>query len=151
MAIACALKSLGVAGFVLAGLAYPAAWGIDRAAGLEVLPVVASDAASVETNRGLWALNDGPKADVPGIYGTPAARVDRIVFSDAAKVLHPKEDPSLTLYLVSREDQHLQAQTLWYFALPMTVGGLVAGTALLLLGRRMGRRAAGAAPTPASS
>jgi hypothetical protein len=144
------LRGLGLAGLAVGLAAYPLALAVDRASGTELLPVTAADAASVDANRGLWELNGSPKKEVASIYGTPAGRPERIVFADAAKVLHPKEDPSLALYLVAREDHPLQARTLYYFALPATVGGIVAGAALLLLARRMAAKAtAASASTPA--
>ena len=140
------LRVLGFAGLALGVLAYPAAWAVDRAAGTEVLIVMARDAASEETERGLWELNGSERAEAASIYGTPTKEPVRLVFADPARVLRPKEDPSLVLYLLRDGDQ---AQTLWYFALPATAGGLVAGAALLFLSSRMKRKKADPAPSPA--
>ena len=131
-----ALRALGIAGLAVGVFAYPAAWAVDRAAGVDALVVAAADPASVETNRGLWELNGSEKSEVAGIYGAPSKAPVRLVRPAEANVLHPKEDPALTLYLLRADDHPLQAQTLWYFALPATIGGLVAGAALLLFARR---------------
>ena len=132
----CVIGGLGILGMAVGALAYPAAWGIDRASGIEVLQVWAAAPADVETNRGLWELNGSEKTEVAGIYGTPTGQPQRVVFVDLAKVIHPREDPALALFLAAKEDHPLQAQTLYYFALPATVGGLVVGAALYLFARR---------------
>jgi hypothetical protein len=134
------LKVLGLLGLAVGVLAYPLAFAVDRAAGREVLIVTAWESEVVELNRSLW---DGTKKEVPGIYGTPTGEPVRLVGPPAGKLLQPEEDPSVTLYLKRGDDHPLQAQTLWYFALPATVAGLVAGALLLLVGSRMGRRAGG--------
>lgn len=131
-----ALRILGFAGIAAGVLAYPAAFAMDRAAGTDALIVQAADPVSVETNRGLWELNGSEKAEVPGIYGSPTKAPTRLVCAKAANLLQPKEDPARTLYLLKGDDHPLQAQTLWYFALPSTIGGIVAGTVLLWLSRR---------------
>ncbi len=132
------LRVFGFAGLAVGVLAYPAAFALDRAAGTDALVVTAADAAIVEVNRATW---DGTsKAEVPGLYGSPFKAPERIVFADPANLLHPKEDPTQTLYLLKGSDHPLQAQTLFYFALPATIGGLIAGAALLWLACRMGRK-----------
>lgn len=120
------LRFLGFAALAVAVLAYPAAWAIDRAAGTEALIVSAADEASVDANRGLWELNGKPKGEVASIYGTPSKEPARLIAPPAEKILHPKEDPSLTLYLAKGSDHPLQAQTLWYFAPLAIVGAFVA-------------------------
>ncbi len=141
-----ALRILGFAGLAVGVLAYPAAFVVDRAAGIEVVVVQAADTASVETNRGLWELNGGEKAEVPGIYGTPSKGTERVVFAREADLLRPKEDPSRTLFLKREGNKELQSQTLWYFALLFSIGGIGAGAALLWLsGRGKGTAAAPAA------
>jgi len=131
-----ALRILGFAGIAVGILAYPAAFAVDRAAGTDALIVQAADPASVETNRGLWELNGGEKAEVPGIYGSPTKAPTRLVCANSANILQPKEDPAVTLYLLKGDDHPLQAQTLWFFALPSTIGGVVAGAVLLWLSCR---------------
>jgi len=137
------LRVLGIAALLLGVLAYPAAYAVDAAAGRDLLIVEGVDAASVDANRGLWEIDGSPKAGVPAIYGTPRG-VERLVLVPDAKVLRPKEDPSLSIYLKEAGDHPNQAQTLYYFALPAAIGGLVAGAALLLIASRMK-----AAPAPA--
>ena len=111
-------RAIAAALFALAALSYLAAWAIDRAAGEELLPVTAADETTVAANRGLWELNDRPKGEVAAIYGTPAKNPVRIVFASRARVLRPKEDPALALYVMPPGDHPLQAQTLYFFALP---------------------------------
>lgn len=130
------LRALGIAGIAVGLLAYPSAFALDRAAGQDLLIVEAGDAASVDANRTLWELDGSKKEGVPSIYGTPRG-VARLVLVPEAKVLHPKEDPSLAIYLKTAGDHPNQAQTLYFFALPATIAGLVAGTALLLVASRM--------------
>jgi hypothetical protein len=144
------LRVLGYAAFGLGVLAYPLAFAMDRAAGIEALVVTASDDASVAANRGLWELDGKPKDGVAAIYGTPSKTPARLVGAPADRILHPKEDPSLTLYLLRTGDHPLQAMTLYYFALPATLGGLVAGTALLWYVCRRKKSAPAAAATPAA-
>jgi hypothetical protein len=138
------LRVLGIAGLLLGVLAYPAAFAVDAACGRDLLIVEASgDAGAVDTQRGLWEIDGSPKAGVPAIYGTPRG-VERLVLVPEEKVLRPKEDPSLSIYLKKQGDHPNQAQTLYYFALPAAIGGVVAGALLLLLASRMK-----AAPPPA--
>jgi len=129
------LKMLGLIALAVALLILPAAWGADRAGGRDLLVVEASSEDVVETNRGLWELDGGGKEGVAAIYGTPRG-TERLLFVPERKVLVPKEDPSLSIYLKKGDDHPLQAQTLWYFALPTAVGAAVAGVVLLLLSRR---------------
>ena len=131
------LRGLGFAGIAVGVLAYPLAFAAGAAAGRELLVVeAAGDAAAVEANRGLWELNGSPKGkSAAEIYGS-VQNTERLLFVPEEKVLVPKEDPSLSLYLKKPGDHPLQAQTLLYFALPATIGGLVAGGALLFLASR---------------
>ena len=140
-------KLLGVGALVVGALVYPAAWALDRAAGVDLLIVTAADDASVAANRGLWEMDGGPKKEVPSIYGTPGKEPMRFVFVGSDRVFRPKEDPSLSLYLLRAGDHPLQAQTLYFFALPTALGAVMTGAARLLLGRRAARTAAG---TPAA-
>ena len=144
----CLIGSLGILGVAIGALAYPVAWGIDRASGIDVLQVWAAPAKEVEFKRGMWELNGSERDGVAGIYGTPTGKSERVVFIDTAKVLHPREDPALTLYLAAQQDHPLQARTLYFFALPTTIGGLVVGAALFLIARRK-KGVAAAAPAVA--
>ncbi len=134
-------KGGGVAALAAGLGVLPAAWAVDRAAGREVLLVAAADDASVDANRGLWVLNGGAKAEVPAIYGTPSKEAVRVVLAGEGNLLHPKEDPSLTLYLKSGDDHPLQSQTLYYFGVPTAIGGVLAGLALLFVARRTAKPA----------
>ena len=108
---------------------------------MDVRIVAAADDASVKTNRGLWELDESPGDKIPEIYGTPAKGVERIVFAPGDRILHPKEDPALTLYLNRGDDHPLQVQTVYYFGVPTAIGGVLVGLALLLVGRRRARAA----------
>lgn len=131
------LRGLGFAGIAVGVLAYPLAFAVDAAAGQDLLIVEASgDSAAVDANRGIWELEGSPKSGVAGIYGTAGKAPTRLVLVPADKILRPKEDPSLAIYLKQAGDHPTQAQTLFYFALPATIGGLVAGAALLFLASR---------------
>ena len=130
------LRGLGFAGIAVGVLAYPLAFGADAALGQDLLVVEAADAASVDANRGLWELDGSKKEGVAGIYGTPRPPAARLVLVPEGKVFHPKEDPALAIYLKQAGDHPTQAQTLFFFALRATIGGLVAGGALLFLASR---------------
>jgi hypothetical protein len=131
------LRWLGFAGIAVGVLAYPLAFGADAALGQDLLIVeAAGDPAAVDANRGLWELDGSPKDGVAKIYGTPRPPAARLLLVPADKILHPKEDPSLAIYLKQSGDHPTQAQTLVFFALPATIGGLVAGGALLFLASR---------------
>ena len=130
------LRVVGLGAIVTGFLVLPAVWAVDRAAGRDVLLVEASDEKGVEVQRGLWRDLDGsPKEGIPAIYGTPTG-TERIVFAGEDTILHPKEDPSLTLYLKRGDDHPIQTQMLWYFGVPTAVGGVLLGIVLLLLARR---------------
>ena len=134
-------KVLGLGAIAVGAFVYPAAWALDRGAGIDLLIVTAADDASVAANRGLWEMDGSPRSEVSSIYGTPAKEPVRIVFVAADRVLRPKEDPSLSLYLLRQGDHPLQAQTLYFFALPTAIGALLTGAVLLLLGRRKAKAA----------
>ena len=139
------LRGLGFAGIAVGVLAYPLAFGANAVLGQDLLVVEAADAASVDANRGLWELDGSKKDGVAAIYGTPRPPAARLLLVPADRVLHPKEDPSLAIYLKRAGDHPTQAQTLVFFALPATIGGLVAGAALLFLASRKKE------PAPASA
>jgi hypothetical protein len=148
------LKVLGIASLAVGVLAYPAAWAVDAWAGVDVLMVTAApDEATVETNRGMWELNGSPKEEVASIYGSPprGGGLTRLVILKQERILRPKEDPSLVLYLLPKDEHPVQAMTFWYFALPVSVGGILAGGALLLVARRMGRKRPDPEPAPAQA
>ena len=130
------LRGLGFAGIAVGVLAFPLAFGADAALGQDLLVVEAADAASVDANRGLWELEGSKKEGVAAIYGSPRPPAARLVLVPDDKVLRPKEDPSLAIYLKQAGDHPTQAQTLFFLALRATIGGLVAGGALLWLASR---------------
>ena len=133
------LRVVGLGAVVTGLLVLPAVWAIDSAAGRDVLLVDAADASSVEVQRGLWELDESPRAGVPAIYGTPSRGIERVVFAGEDRILHPREDPTLILYLKRGDDHPIQAQMLWYFGVPTAIGGVLLGGVLLLLARRRSR------------
>lgn len=141
-------KILGVGALVTGALVLPAAWAVDRAFGQEILLVHAADGASVQVQRGLWEMDGCPRDGVAAIYGTPSMERVRVVFAAEGRILHPKEDPSLTLFLHQADDHPLQARTLYYFGVPTAIGGVLLGAALLLLARRKRRTAVTPSATP---
>lgn len=136
------LRILGLAGLAVGVLAYPAAFAVDRAAGMDVILVSPRDEAGIAIERFNWESEGSPRAPVhiAEIYGNPFEKgaPTRLVFAKEGNLLRPKEDPATTLYLLRGDDHPLQAMTLWYFALPSTIGGLVAGAVLLWLSCRKG-------------
>lgn len=141
-------KLLGFGALAVGALVYPAAWALDRAAGIDLLVVTAADDVSVAANRGLWEMDGSPKKEVPSIYGTPAKEPVRFVFVAADRVFRPKEDPSFSLYLLRQGDHPTQARSLYFFALPTAIGAVLTGVVLLLLGRRAAKAAP---PAPAAT
>jgi hypothetical protein len=112
---------LGVAGLVLApaaALILPAAFG--RTVQIVATP---NEPEIVEVNRAMWSKGE----PVAPIYGTPIGKPMRIVFPDMSRLIVPAEDPSLTLYTVdkSKNQNPLQAQTLWFFAKFGMIGSAV--------------------------
>ena len=84
----------------------------------------------VEANRALW----NPGESVASLYGTPVGEPMRILFADPARIIVPKEDPTLTLYTVDKTkgENPLQEQTMWYATrLTMYVSGALIGLWLL--------------------
>jgi hypothetical protein len=139
--IAKAALILGVTG----ALAPPiAAALLSAAAGRNVLLVATPNSPDVvEANRALWT----PGEPVAPLYGTPVGEPMRILFADPARIIVPKEDPSLTLYTVDKAkgENPLQEQTMW-FAVRVAMyasGGLLALALLHYLWRKVtGPRAA---------
>lgn len=84
----------------------------------------------VEANRALWTQGE----PVTKIYGTQVGEPMRILFADPARIIAPKEDPSITLYTVDKTkgQNPLQVQTMWYAVrMGMYVSGGLIGLALL--------------------
>jgi hypothetical protein len=117
---------------------------LSAAAGRNVLLVATPNSPDiVEANRALW----NPGEPVATLYGTPVGEPMRILFADPARIIVPKEDPTLTLYTVDKTkgENPLQEQTMW-FATRMTMyvsGGLIGLWLLHVLWRKVtGPRAA---------
>jgi hypothetical protein len=137
-----ALRAISLASVAAGVLALPAAWALDRAAGRELLPVLAADAATVAVNRELRSEGD----PVAALYGAPAEKPVRLLFVPAEKILVPEEDRSLALYMKQEGDHPLQAQTLYFFGGWATAGFLLSGLAGLAVASLLSRRAKAAAP-----
>ncbi len=116
---------------------------LSAASGREVVLVNPDAPDVVEANRALWTAGE----PVAKIYGTPLGEPMRILFTDSARIIVPKEDPTLTLYTVDKTkgENPLQVQTVW-FAVRLTMyasGSLMAAAFLYFLWRRLrGPRAA---------
>lgn len=120
--IAKAALVLGAVGLTVA----PAAAALlDAVAGRTVILLNPDPPEVVDANRALWSQGEL----VAKIYGTPIGEPMRVLFADSARIIVPKEDPSLTLYTVDKTkgENPLQAQTLWF-----TVKLAMAGSALLV-------------------
>jgi hypothetical protein len=135
-----ALRILGFAGLAVGVLAYPAAFAMDRVAGQDVILVSPRDEAQIAIERFNWESEGSPKAPVhiAEIYGNPfeKGRPMRLVAPRAEALFHPPEAPEVTLFFKKDSENPFQAMTLWYFAFPATIGGLVAGALLLWLSCR---------------
>lgn len=132
--IAKAALVLGAAGLILA----PATAALlDGVAGRTVILLNPDPPEVVEANRSLWFQGE----PVTKIYGTPVGEPMRVLFADSARIIVPKEDPSLALYTVDKTkgENPLQARTMW-FAVRMAMygsGALLAAALLHVLWRRL--------------
>ncbi len=68
--------------------------------------------------------------DVASIYGNTMDKTTKVTLIDKAKIIHPKEDPTLALYPVdkSKNENPLQIKSVWLF-----LRSFVAGFAVVLL------------------
>ena len=123
---------------VVGALASPAAAALlDGVAGRTVILLNPDPPEVVDANRALWTPGEG----VAKIYGTPVGEPMRVLFADSARIIVPKEDPSLSLYTVDKTkgENPLQAQTMW-FAVRMAMygsGALLAAALLHFLWRKV--------------
>ena len=148
-----AFRILGIAGLAVGVLAYPAAFAIDQAAGVDVILASRYDEAVSAIERFNWQNEGSPRdpAQVAGIYGKPfnEGRPVRLVSPSKDALFHPPEAPEVTLYFKKDSDNPLQVKSLWFFALAATLGGLVAGGGLLWLSCRKKGAAAAQVDAPA--
>jgi len=138
--IAKAALFLGVFGAIVP----PAAGAmISAASGREVILINPDPPDVVEANRALWTQGE----PVAKIYGATLGEPMRILFADPARIIAPKEDPTLTFYTVDKTkgENPLQVQTMWY-AVRMAMyasGGLIGLWLLHVIWQRIrGPRAA---------
>ncbi|MDQ7006712.1 MAG: hypothetical protein Q9Q40_05735 [Acidobacteriota bacterium] len=132
-----------VVGFGGAALIFLAVGALDRFAGREVLMMAAYDTPTIAINRALHVPGD-PVAE---IYGNPLSRTVRVLFVGEPRIVHPREDPALSLLPVDKSaaENPLQVQTLWFFARFVIGGLLLLGFSGLVVPRRW-RRELRAAP-----
>lgn len=104
--------------------AYLTALGLGR----EVLLIAPHDPAVVTLNRSLWSAGE-PVAE---IYGSPMSEPTKVLLFGDLKVLHPEEEPALSLLPVASGGKRpIQVRTLWW-GVQLAVAGLGAATAVLL-------------------
>jgi hypothetical protein len=125
-------------------LALPSAWIVDRALGVDVVPIAAHDAATITVNRALHS----PGSDVAEIYGTPLGGPIRVVAPDRGALIVPWEDPGVRLLAIDKAagENPLQTATLWYFARVLAALSIGAVIALSFTVRRSGRQRLAAKP-----
>lgn len=125
-----ALATLGA----LAAIVIPLA---ARRAAQQVTLVAAAGPEEVAANQALWT----PGEPVAEIYGLPAATPAYLVFPQPARLVHPKEAPTLTLYLVDKQkgENPLQLKTVQFFARWALLGSGIAMLTFGLAWWRLGR------------
>ncbi|NOZ01975.1 MAG: hypothetical protein GXP54_08830 [Deltaproteobacteria bacterium] len=128
-------------GFVLLACAFLAPAGaylLDAALGREVLIITPKSRESIEMDREMWEKGD-PVAE---IYGIPSDRTVHVLFIDPAKLITPKEDPSLVLLPVDKQagENPLQVKTVFFMAWRAAAGFLAGGLFFLGLAWFMSRR-----------
>jgi hypothetical protein len=114
---------------LLVALALPlAAYLAEVGMGREVLLIAPHDPSVVTLNRSLWS----PGEPVAELYGSPMSEPTKVLLRGDQGVLHPDEDPSLSLLPVSSGGERpVQVRTLWW-AVRLAVAVLGAATAALL-------------------
>ncbi len=72
------------------------------------------DPGTVKINRAMYMSGD-PVAE---LYGSPLSNPIRLIAPDQDHILRPKEDDSIVLFTVDRQqgENPLQARTVWLFA-----------------------------------
>ena len=125
---------------------------VDRLLSTEVLFISPKPADVVRMDRELWE----PGQSVAEIYGVPASQLSRVVLPDSARLIRPREDPSLVLMQVDkgRGQNPLQVKTVWFVAVRAALGGVLLALIGLILNLALSRRrrsssdAAGSLPWP---
>lgn len=132
------------AGLVAALLLPLAASLADLGWGHEVLLISPHDPSVVTLNRSLWSAGD-PIAD---LYGSPMSEPTRVLLFSDLQVVHPEEDPTLSLLpAAAAGSRPIQVRTLWW-AVRLGVAGLGAATAALFGLSFLARRRARLTPSP---
>ncbi len=134
---------LGIAAVVVGVVAYPAAWLVDRVWGRDVIALQADpDAAQIEVSQATFddTLKGAERLDaIVDIYGGTPRRppvAERYLFVPEGEVVHPKEDPSLSLLRARQGGGYrYQSKSLLFLAAAAAVGALAGGVALLVLRR----------------
>ena len=125
-----ALTILGICGIVLSGAI---GWYLIATAKLVTL-INPHDASVVSLNKSMYTKGD----NVEEVYGNPLEKKVRLVMLDEKKIIHPEEDPSLTLYPVDKQkgDNPIQVQSIWLFMRSCLGGFLIVTVIGLVLFKR---------------
>ncbi len=125
-------------GLALAVLSPSAAVVLDRGWGRDVILISPHSPDVISVNKASWTKGD-PVVD---IYGIRNGDTTRVLFANPSHVITPDEDAGLTLLKVDKQagENPLQAQTVWFFAKWLVLGGVVASALGLLAAFRLRRR-----------
>src|SRR5436190_195621 len=135
-----------IGGAVMGVLPLPLAALISGVWGRDVVLISPASELEVIDNKDSWKKGE-PVAKIYGHDNGPA----RVIFAKKENLIIPDEDKSLTLLKVNKQksENPLQAQTLWFLAKWLTIGGFAAHFAGLIF-RAILRKRAAPPPTPAS-
>lgn len=115
------------AGALLA-IGAPAGAAIASAAfGVDVILIAPHSPDVVSLNRALWKKGE-PVAE---LYGIPAGRPTRVLFTGAARLLVPPEDPTMTL--LPADGPRLESRTVWFAVRIAAPLGVLLGAAGALI------------------
>lgn len=134
------LKILAILALVVAGLVWPAAWGIDqtRVTVQQIQGIEGAAPGRIDEVRALTAAEDDDPAE---LYGVPIGAPIEIVLAGDAVVAAEKH-PELKLYYVGENSgKPLQARTIWFLARMIALASLAAAIGLLVLRAVLARRA----------
>lgn len=127
-------------GFLVAVLAFPLAFALDKTAGRDVILLSqAADGATVEAQRDQFddTITDPVerRTAIVEIYGSsPAPTVERVLFIDEKDLIVPKEDASIAL-LRPTASHPVQVKSAYFTARFAALGGAAAFVVLLIVRR----------------
>lgn len=116
---------------VAAAAITPAAIFVDRTFATEVTLIEPHDPATIAHNRSVYAY----ERPVIEIYGTPRSGTRRLLLASDDDVIRPREDSSLHLMPLDREQKGIEIATLFSAARGAIVLFLVLAGVLLTIGR----------------